>query len=410
MASPSGRHAGATIATMRLATLIRGRHKPTLPGVTGAARLDRRTAALVDRLHAGDIAVIDHVDLDRSSAEALIGARVAAVVNAAPSISGRYPNLGPELLVAAGVPLLDGVGPQIFAAVRDGTTLRLDEDRLYLGEVEVAAGTRLDEASVAEAMEAAKAGLASQLEAFAADTHEFLRREQALLLDGEGLPELTTDLTGRHALVVVDGFDARADLTALRPYIREYHPKLVGVDGGADLLLAAGYRPDLIIGDLGQLSDPTLRCGAEIVAQLPPGGVDPTVLQRVQDLGIQARTVTSSGSSEDVALLITAAGGAALIVGVGTHATLTEFLDRGRGVMAGTFLTRLRLGGVFVDAKAVRQLFRSRVSGGALLLLVLAALVAVGVALAVSAVGDPLATRVGGAGGQLLRWIAGVIR
>ncbi|MBI3688277.1 MAG: hypothetical protein HY241_13260 [Actinobacteria bacterium] len=394
---------------MRLATLRRGRRGHTLSGVVGVARLDRRTANLTGRLAAGDIAIIDHVDLDRTSAEALVACRAAAVVNASPSVSGRYPNLGPEVLVAAGIPLVDRVGQEIFAAVRDGATIRLDGDTLYLGDTTVATGIRQTPESVAEAMEAAKEGLSSQLEAFAADTVAFMRRERALLLDGDGVPETRTELSGRHVVVVVRGFDDRRDLAALRPYIREYRPVLLGVDGGADILLDAGYRPDLVVGELTQVSDRALRCGAEVVARALPGDHG-GALDRVRDLGVPALAFPSTGSSEDLALLLADVRGAALIVGVGTHATLTEFLDRGREVMASTFLTRLRIGGKLVDAKAVRQLYRSRISGGALLLLVLAAVVAVAAALAVSAAGDPLVTQLTEAWHRVVSWVGGLIR
>ncbi|PZS03268.1 MAG: hypothetical protein DLM56_09765 [Pseudonocardiales bacterium] len=371
---------------MRLATLRRGRSSGALPGVAGVARLDRRTKALTGRLHAGDVAIIDHVDLDRVSADALVAARVGAVVNASPSISGRYPNLGPEILVAAGIPLLDDVGPDVFGAVREGTMVRVDEDTLYAGEDEIATGTPQDMDTIAIAMVAAKAGLSSQLEAFAANTMEFMKRERALLLDGVGVPDITTKLDGRHVLVVVRGYDYKDDLAALRPYIREYRPVLIGVDGGADALREAGHRPDLIVGDMDSVSDDMLRCGAEVVVHAYPNGRAPG-LERVQDLGIEAVTFPAAGTSEDVALLLADEKGAELIVTVGTHWTLTEFLDKGRGGMASTFLTQLRVGGKLVDAKGVSRLYRSRISAPVLLLLVLAALIAMGAALAVSDAG-----------------------
>jgi uncharacterized membrane-anchored protein len=357
-----------------------------LAGVSGVARLDRRTKRLVGRLNPGDIAIIDHVDLDRVAAESLVAAKVGAVVNAQPSISGRYPNLGPDLLVASGVPLLDNVGNEIFAAVKEGMRVRLDGDTLYIGEQFVAKGTAQDAESIASQMGEAKSGLSTQLEAFANNTMEYMKRERALLLDGVGVPDVRTKIEGRHALVVVRGYDYKQDLAALRHYIHEYKPVLIGVDGGADALREAGYKPHMIVGDMDSVSDDVLRSGAEVVVHAYPDGRAPG-LARVQDLGIDAVTFPAMGTSEDIAMLLADEKGAALIVAVGTHATLVEFLDKGRGGMASTFLTRLRLGGKLVDAKGVSRLYRSRISSAALLLLVLAAFIAIGAALAVSEAG-----------------------
>ena len=209
-------------------------------------RIDQRTKQLTKRLKSGDIAVIDHQDLDRVSAEALLACRPVAVINAASSITGRYPNLGPEILVEAGVPLVDNVGKDVMLELRDGQVARLDEDTLYVGDVVVAKGTLFDSDMVAAAMSEARAGLAVQLEAFAANTMEYLRRERELLLDGVGVPDITTVLEGRHALVVVRGYHYKEDLQTLRHYIREYRPVLIGVDGGADALLEAGHLLSLI--------------------------------------------------------------------------------------------------------------------------------------------------------------------
>ncbi len=373
---------------MRIGTLRRGRPQDAGPGVVGTARLDRRTKNLTKRLRPGDIAVIDHVDIDRVSADALVGCKVAAVVNAAPSISGRYPNLGPEILLAAGIPLLDDVGREVFTRLKEGAPVRLDGNQLLDEEGTVLAeGTAQDDATVSAAMAEAKAGLSVQLEAFAANTMEYMKRERALLLDGVGVPDVETSIEGRHVLVVVRGYDYKEDLAALRPYIRDYRPVLIGVDGGADALVEAGYQPDMIVGDMDSVSDDVLRSGAEVVVHAYADGRAPG-LARVQDLGVEAITFPASATSEDIAMLLADEKGARLIVAVGTHATLVEFLDKGRGGMASTFLTRLRLGGKLVDAKGVSRLYRSRISTAALVVLVLAAFIAIGSALAVSAVGQ----------------------
>lgn len=369
---------------MKLVTLRR-RRDVELPGVVGTARVDRRTGRLLPRLRPGDVAVLDAVDLDRVTADALVGAGVGAVVNAGPSISGRYPVLGPELLVAAGIPLVDAVGPGVFGAVRDGTRVRVDGGTVYAGEETVATGVPQDADSVAVALLDAKAGMSAQLEAFAASTVDFVKRERALLIDGLGVPELRTAVHGRHVLLVCRGFDWKADLAGLRRYLKEYRPVLLGVDAGAEVLLAGGYVPDVVVCDPARVGDDALRCGAEVVLHADPDGRVPG-LERVHDLGVDAVLFASSGTSTDAAMLLVDTAGAALVVAVGTAATLTEFLDGGGGT-ASTFLTRLRLGGRLVDAKAVGALVRPRVSAWALLLLVLAAVVAVAVALALTPAG-----------------------
>jgi uncharacterized membrane-anchored protein len=371
---------------MRMLTLRKNR--PVVePGLTGVARLDRRTKTLTKRLQAGDIAIVDHVDIDRVSAESLVAAGVRGVVNVAPSISGRYPNLGPEILVSAGVVLVDAVGGDVFSEIAEGDVIRIDDDTIYLGERIVAKGNVQTAETIAASMAEARAGLAVQLEAFAANTMEFLRRERDLLLDGAGVPDITTPLEGRHVLIVVRGYEYREDLETLRPYIREYRPVLIAVDGGADALIHAGYRPDIIVGDMDSVTDDALRCGAELVVHAYRDGRAPG-LERVRDLGLPAVTFPAAGTSEDVAMLLADDKGASLIVAVGTHATLIEFLDKGRAGMASTFLTRLRVGGKLVDAKGVSRLYRARITNRSLLLLVAATFVTLIVAASISPVGQ----------------------
>lgn len=372
---------------MKLATLRRGRHGVSLPGTIGVARLDRSTKRLTERLAPGEIAVLDHVDLDRASADALVACRVAAVVNAAPSTSGRYPNLGPQILIAADIPLLDRVGSDVFARVEEGDVVRVHEDGLYAGEQLLVAGSRQDGHTVEAAQAQARAGLVTHLEAFAANTMEYLLAEADLLLDGVGVPRIRTRLAGRHVVVVTAGYQ-RQDLASLRGYIREYRPLLLGVDGGADALRAAGLVPDLIVGELSAVSDAALRCGAEVIVRADRDG-RAAGLARVQDLGVPAVVFPASGTSEDVALLLAHDNGAALIVAAGSHATLVEFLDQGAPAMASSVLTRLRVGGTLVDAKAISQLYRRRISAWTMIVLLLAALTVMAAAVALSMTGEP---------------------
>ena len=370
--------------------------------IVGPLRVDPRTKSLTKRLKPGDVAVIDHLDLDRVSAEALVACQPAAVLNAARSTSGRYPNLGPEILVSAGVPLVDDLGPDVMA-LTEGRVLRIVEGAVYDGDTLVAEGVAQTPASVAATMEEARAGLSVQLESFAANTMDYLRRERDLLLDGVGVPDIDTRIEGRQVLIVVRGYHYKEDLVTLRPYIREYRPVLIGVDGGADAILEAGWRPDMIVGDMDSVSDRALQCGAEIVGHAYRDGRAPGIA-RVEQLGVPHVVFPATGTSEDVAMLLADDKGAELIVAVGTHATLVEFLDKGRAGMASTFLTRLRVGGKLVDAKGVSQLYQHRISNLQLTLLVLAGLLALGVALASTAAGQTLIGLVGARIDDLVSW------
>jgi uncharacterized membrane-anchored protein len=345
---------------------------------------------LLRRLQPGEIAVIDHEDLDRVSAEGLVSAGASAVVNASRSISGRYPNLGPLVLAQAGVPLVDGVGRLLMGKVREGDGLRIEGDRVYRDGALVGVGTRQDEEGIVRSMDDARRALADQFESFARNTVDFIQRERDLLFGGAGLPDLAHDLAGRPVLVVVRGTRHRDDLAALRPYIRDVRPVLVGVDGGADALLEAGYRPHLIVGDMDSVSERALalalrgrrgflgigrRLPAELVVHAYPGGHAPGKA-RLDELGLPCTVVEATGTSEDLAFLLAHDKGADLIVAVGTHGNLREFLDKGRMGMASTFLVRLRVGETLLDAKGVSRLYHGRTRAFDILLLVGSALLA----------------------------------
>jgi uncharacterized membrane-anchored protein len=362
----------------------------------GAARVDHRTKRLVQRAQPGDVAVIDHEDLDRVSAEALVAAGISGVVNAARSTSGRYPNLGPSILSQASVPLIDSVGPLLLKKVREGDELRLDGDRVYVAERLVGVGIRQSEASVHAAMEEAQHALAERFESFAANTMEFLQRERDLLFGGQGLPELRHPIAGRPVLVVVRGYNYKEDLAALGAFIRDVRPVLVGVDGGADALLEEGYKPDVIVGDMDSVSDATLllaheeprrwfrkRPPTEIVLHAYPDGRAPG-RARLDALGVDYSVVEAAGTSEDVAFLLAHDKGAETIVAVGSHGNLREFLDKGREGMSSTFLVRLRVGEILMDAKGVSRVYAPKVGTGNALLLVGGAILAMAVVITFS--------------------------
>lgn len=365
------------------------------PGsASGIARVDSRTKRLLPRLHPGEIAIIDHEDLDRVSAEGLISRQVGAVVNASRSSTGRYPNLGPLLLRTAGIPLLDEAGPAVMQLI-EGTKVHLDGSKLMSeldGKVaEVSSGRLLEIEDVEEQLDAAKRGIAAEIERFAENTIEYVRNERDVLVEAARLPEVKADFHGRHVLIVVRGQDYKNDLAALRSYVREVKPVLIGVDGGADALLEFGFKPDIIIGDMDSVTTKGLLSGAELVVHAYAGGKAPG-LERLEALELASVVFEATGTSEDIAMLLAFERGAELIVAVGTHANLVEFMDKGRKGMASTFLTRLRVGTILVDAKGVSRLYRSSVKRSDLALLLLVALVTLAASVALS---EPLRLYVG---------------
>jgi uncharacterized membrane-anchored protein len=362
----------------------------------GLARVDARTKLLVQRAQPGDIAVIDHEDLDRMAAEALIHAGVAGVVNASRSISGRYPNLGPLMLVRAGIPVIDSFGPLLLRKVREGDAVRMRGDRLLVGEHLVGVGIRQSEPAIRQAMAKAQVALAERFESFAANTVDFMQRERDLLFGGAGLPPLAHDLSRRSVLVVVRGSNYKEDLAVLGPYIRDVRPVIVGVDGGADALIEAGYHPDLILGDMDSVSDDALRLAlggrrrlfgrklpTEIVLHAYRDGRAPG-RARLEALGVPYAAVQAAGTSEDLAYLLAHEKGAEAIVAVGSHGNLREFLDKGREGMASTFLVRLRVGEILMDAKGVSRVYSPRIRTRDGLFLVGAAVAAMAAVIVVS--------------------------
>lgn len=343
---------------------------------SGTARLDRRTKDLVKRLSSNDIAIIDHADLDRISAEELLESGVRVVVNVAPSTTGSYPNAGPLALVRGGVRLIDAPGVDLFEEVREGEQLVVRGSSLFRNGTRLAAGRALSADDLERSLGEQRGRVSEALESFAENTLRHIRDETTVLSEGVQLPQLRTVFRDRHALVVARSPETRRDLSIVGPYVADFKPVLVGVDGGADALLDAGYKPDLIVGDMDSVSDKALRCGAELVVHAYPGGAAPG-RTRLDRLGLHSAVLPVPGLSEDAALLLAYEKGAELIVAVGTHFNLIEFLERNRAGMSSTFLTRLKVGEKLVDARGVSRLFRPRVGLGAIAAFTVGAVAAV---------------------------------
>ena len=352
--------------------------------VSGRVRAGRRTKLLVKHLERGEVALIDHLDIDRVSAEELITAGAAAILNCRPSSGGSYPNLGPQLLVEAGVLLVDLPDDSLFELLSDGDPVVVlaggpdsppgGGEVLRKGQV-LARGEVLHPARVRAETEARRREIGEALERFAHNTIEHMREERELLAGRIELPRFSTDFRDRSTLIVVRGVEHQRDLRALKPFIRDMRPVLVAVDGGAEALLEEGLTPDMIVGDMDSAGKAALRCGAELVVHSYPDGRAPG-RDRLEELGMRFKLVPAPGTSQDVAMLIAAEKGARLIVSVGSQFNLVEFLDRNRKGMSSTFLTRLRIGEILVDAKGVSRLYRPRPGLTPLLVVIAAGLIA----------------------------------
>ncbi len=333
-----------------------------VPTVVGRARLGRRTKDLVKRLGPGDIAIIDHADLDRIAAEDLVASGVGAVVNVAESSTGRYPNPGPLVLARAGVPLIDAPAAPLFEELADGDRLVIEGSRLRANGSVLATGRVIDLAVATEQIEEQRERINEALADFAMNTIDHVREEGELLVGRIELPPVRTNFRDRHALIVVRGTTYRRDLRTLRAYIEDTGPVLVGVDGGADAILEEGFTPDMVLGDMDSATDAALTCGAEVVVHAYSDGRAPG-LERLEKLSLDPVVAPAIGTSQDVAMLLAHENGAELIVSVGAHFNLTEFLDKNRSGMSSTFLTRLRIGETLIDAKGVSRLYNPGVRG-----------------------------------------------
>lgn len=357
---------------MKLTT--RSRQATPPPGIRGVARVDRRPRELLTRARAGDVVVTDHLDLDRATAQSLADTGIAALVNGSSMLSGRYPALGPQILTDAGIVVVDGAGGDVLAAVRDGAELRVHEGEVFAGD-----------------LEHARTGLVAQLESFTHNSTEFLRREQDLLLHGQGVPTLRTKLDGRPVVVVGDGHDHREQLRRMKRFLAEQDPVLIAVEGGADALRQAGHRPDVVIIDSATRDEAlpslkTLRGARDVVVRLDRGTQQG--LERIERLGVRPLQFEAGTTAEDAALVVADAGGASVIVGVGLHATIEDFLDRQRPGLASTYLTRLKVGAKLVDARTLPSLYSGRVRPWHLLLVLLVGVLALLAAIAVTPVGQ----------------------
>ena len=387
---------------------IRKHKRPSTPeaaGVVGTVRFVQRESDVAS-LREGDIAVVDHPELDARQAQELIDQRVRAVLNAARSSSGRVPNVGPQMLAHAGILLIDLEDAAVWSKLKSGERVRIEDGKVFRDEMLVIGGTELDDARTTAALAEAETGLATRLDSLAANASDHIQREQTMLLDGAHVPRIRTKLRGRAVVVVSRAYDDEADLRGLRRYIRDDDPVLIGAGAGADVLLKAGYTPALVIGALDNLSDAAIRAAGEVVVTTSSGSVDTP--ERLERHGKEIVTFVSSGADDDLAIVLADTNEAAVIVHVGAPATLSKFLERPPSEVARMFVARLRAGSKIVDAKAVNHFTSQRFAMWPVLLLLAAGVAAVAVSIAVTPVGNDWFDSLGDQLADLGTWIKGL--
>ena len=327
--------------------------------VEAPIKVDRKTKRLAKRLTGGEIAVINHKDIDEVAANSLVEGKIKLVINASQSISGRYPNKGPGILVDKNILIVDNIGEELFNNLQEGQIIEVIDGKIYRDGALLGQGEVLGKDEVDNKIKLAYENLAVELDRFIDNTIDYAKKEKGLILGEVEIPKVSTNYKNRHVLIVVRGQDYKQDLSTIISYIEEMKPILVGVDGGADALLEFGYTPDVIVGDMDSVSDESLKKAKEIVVHAYTDGRAPG-LKRVQDLGLEAVVFPAPGTSEDIAMLTAYEYKAELIVAVGTHSNMIDFLEKGRPGMASTFLVRLKIGSKLIDAKGVNLLYRSK--------------------------------------------------
>ncbi len=356
--------------------------------VSGRTRIDRRTKNLVKRLKKKDIAIINHDDIDEVAANALIDIRPRAIINAQPSITGRYPAKGIYKILKAGIPVIDEVGESIFDILRDNTLIEIRGTKVLWDNKVIAEGNEVKLKDVQAKLKKANENIQVELDHFVENTLKYAKKEKNILLGNLEVPQLDTNMLNKHVLVVVRGSSYKEDLRTISSYIQEERPVVIGVDGGADVLLEYGLKPDIIVGDMDSVSDEALKCGAEIVVHAYANGSAPG-LERVASMGLKARTFPMPGTSEDMAMIMAWENGASLIVAVGSHSNMIDFLEKGRKGMGSTFLVRLKVGSILVDARGVSQLYKQHLQTKYLFQLLVAAMIPILIVLWVSPATKP---------------------
>ncbi|MDD3839181.1 MAG: putative cytokinetic ring protein SteA [Clostridia bacterium] len=325
--------------------------------IKGKAKKDDKTKNLVKKIKKNEIAVIDHTDIDEIAAYSLIEKKVKLIINAAQSITGTYPSKGCELLENAGIFILDEIGREKYNMIKDGDFIELIEDNIYVNGKLLCKATILTKNQIEKKMLESRKNVKNELNKFIDNTLKYAKLEKDFFIDEIEVPNIKTNIYGRHVLVVIRGKNYKEDLMAIKSYIDEIKPVTIGVDGGADALIESGYKPDIVIGDMDSVSDNTLKKCKEIIVHAYIDGEAPG-LKRIQSLGLKCNVFSFPGTSEDIAMILSYEKGAELIVTVGSHTSMIDFLEKGRPGMASTLLVRLKVGTKLVDAKGVSELYR----------------------------------------------------
>ena len=331
-----------------------------LPGIHGVTRdLTGPKGFNKAKLHEGDIAIVDAPDMSRAYAQRLIDSKVAAVVNLQQFTTGKVPNFGPQMLLDRGTLLVENAGLDLAKKVENGKKGRIEDAKLYYGDRSVGGGEILDSETASARFDEAREELGDHVEALSGNMSEFVRSEAPLLIDGLGIPDVDVDMDDRKVLVVSQDHRLRDKLKDLRYFIREYNPVVIAVDAVADDLIAAGHKPNIIVGDPEVISSEGLRSGAVVVLPAEPDG-HARGLDRIQDLGVGAMTFpAASNNPTDLALLIAHYHGASMVVHLGEPMDVDTLFNEAAGEnTSSALLSRLRVGPKLVDSTAMSELYR----------------------------------------------------
>ncbi|MFS1512238.1 putative cytokinetic ring protein SteA [Chengkuizengella sp. SCS-71B] len=337
----------------------------------GTVQVDKITKHLLMTIKPKQIAVIKHQNIDEIAARDIVRSKVKVVINADETMTGSYPTKGPLILLNAGIPILE-IAKDFFKLFSNGQMVKIHSSHIYVGKNQIPF-VMFTEDKYKHLIKISYKKLPVNLNSFIDNTLQYAQKEKDFVVQSLEIPKLKTILTNKPVVIVVRGKDYRNDLLAIKDFVEDINPVLIGVDGGADALLEHGYHPHLVIGDMDSISNHALLAGSELIVHAYPNG-DAPGLKRIQSLGLEAKKISAAGTSEDIAMLLAYEKKAEMIITLGAHSHMIDFLEKGRKGMASTLLVRMKIGDKLIDAKGVSKLYQRKVKFRSMWPLPLAAL------------------------------------
>lgn len=324
--------------------------------VEGIIKKGSKTKALIKYLNSNDIAVLNHNDIDELAAYALINSGISIILNTGLCMTGKYNSKGTSILIKNGIKLYEvKVSYELF---NDGDYVCIRDKDLIINKYNIFtnACTNVNEAYVRKYTELSNTNANKELINFINNTLSYANEEKDKILFETSYPNINIKIKGRDVLIVVRGSFCESDLMALKSYIEFYKPVIIGVDGGADLLINNGYVPDILIGDMDSVSDLGIYRSKEIILHAYKNGYCPCK-DRVDKMNVKYKILSMLGTSEDIAMLMAYDMGAEQIVLLGGHKCMYDFMEKGRKGMGSTLLTRIKIGEKLIDFKGISKIF-----------------------------------------------------